>query len=192
MTLWCSKFEKENWSMVKLSWFAGVLIVFLPAFAPGGDTPAEKKEPLEPLARFIGEWQVEGQWSSGDKLQARGVYEWGLGKKILKAKTFVMNGDKEYQRYESIMAWHPKKNCLYEITFAYDGNISEVVLEPKDEDTLHIGYTPFHADQAQNVRQILKFKDNDHFVWTVTMKQGDEWKQLIEATWVRKQAAKLR
>ena len=25
-------------------------------------------------------------------------------------------------------------------------------------------------------------------VWTVTMKQGDEWKQLIEATWVRKEA----
>jgi hypothetical protein len=173
--------------MSKFCLFAGVMIL-MPAFAPGGDAPAEKKDPLAPLARFVGEWQVEGQWSSGDKLQARGVYEWGLGKKILKAQTFVMNGDKEYQRYESVMAWHPKKKCLYEITFSYDGSINEVVMESKDHDTVHIGYTPFHADQPQTVRQILKFKDNDHFVWTVTMKQGDEWKQLIEATWVRKDA----
>jgi hypothetical protein len=152
---------------------------------PGEDTAPEKKDPLEPLARFIGEWHVEGQWSSGDKLQARGIYEWSLGKKILKARTFVGTGDKEYQRYESIMAWHPKKKCLYEITFAYDGSISEVVIEAKERDTLLIGYTPFHADQPQNVRQVLKFKDNDHFVWTVLLKQGEEWKQIIEATWER-------
>src|SRR5262249_10182940 len=116
------------------------------------------------------------------------VYEWGLGKKILNVKTFVMNGDKEYQRYEGVMAWHPKRKCLYEISFAYDGNISEYVIEPEAKDTLHIGFTPFHADQPQNVRQVLKFTDKDHFVWTVTMKQGDESKQLIEATWQRKNA----
>ena len=174
--------------MIKHSLVAGMVAFLLPALAPGDDTSAAKNDPLEPLTRFIGELQVEGQWSSGDKLQARGVYEWGLGKKILKARTFVGTGDKEYQRYESIMTWHPKKKCLYEITFAYDCNISEVVIEPKDRDTLLIGYTPFHADQPQNVRQVLKFKDNDHFVWTVLLKQGEEWKQIIEATWERQGA----
>ena len=174
--------------MGKLSLLAGVLIIVMPALSTGDDAAAEKKDPLAPLARFAGEWQVDGNWAGGEALHARGVYEWGLGKKILKAKTFVMNGDKEYQRYESVMAWHPKKKCLYEITFDYKGNINEVVMEPKDEDTLHIGYTPFHADEPQKVRQILKFKDNDHFVWTVNVKEGDEWKQVIEATWVRKDA----
>jgi hypothetical protein len=180
--------EEGDRVMGKLSLVAGILMIGLPAFSPGGDAAAEKKDSLAPLARFAGEWEVDGQWSSGEALHARGVYEWGLGKKILRARTFVGTGDKEYQRYESVMTWHPKKQCLYEITFAYDGNISEVVIDPKDEDTLHIGYTPFHADQPQNVRQILKFKDNDHFVWTVNIKQGDEWKQIMEATWVRKNA----
>jgi hypothetical protein len=173
--------------MVRFALLAGMVVVFLPALTSADDTAADKKDPLAPLARFAGEWQVEGQWSNGEKLQARGVYEWGLGKKILRAKTFVRNGDKEYQRYEGVMAWHPKKKCLYEISFAYDGNITEVVIEPKDQDTLLIGYTPFDADQP-GVRQILKFKDNDHFIWTVQLKQGDEWKQLIEATWERKGA----
>jgi hypothetical protein len=173
--------------MGKFCLLGGVLIVLSSASALGGaDKGAEKNDPMAALAPFVGEWQVEGQWSSGDKLRARGVYEWGLGKKILKARTFVMNGDKEYQRYESIMAWHPKKKCLYEITFAFDGHIGEVVIEPKDSDTFHIGYTPFQADEPSNVRQILKFKDKDHFQWIVSMKQGEEWKQLIDATWERK------
>ena len=50
----------------------------------------------------------------------------------------------------------------------------------------YIGYTPLHADQPQNVRQILKFKDDDHFVWTVNLNQKGQWVQLIEATWERK------
>ena len=69
---------------------------------------------LAPLDRFVGEWVVDGKWSSGDALRARAVYEWSLGKRILTAKTFVMNGDKEYQRYEGILAWHPEKKSLYE------------------------------------------------------------------------------
>jgi hypothetical protein len=143
---------------------------------------------MQALARFIGEWQVEGTWADGSKLQARGVYSWGLGKKILKAKTFVMDKGKEYQRYDGVMAWHPDKKCLFQISFAFDGHISETVIEPKGDDTLQIGFTPFHRDQPGMVRQVIKFKDKDHFVWTVTLKQGEKWKQLIEATWARKGA----
>jgi hypothetical protein len=164
---------------------AGLLVGTALAQPPASDA-AKKDDPMAVLAPFIGEWRVNGKWSNGDIMQARGVYEWGLGKKILIAKTFVGNGDKEYQRYESIMAWHPKKKSLYEISFAFDGSISEVLIEPtKDRHTLHIGFTPFHSDQPANLRQVLKFKDNDHFVWTVTLKQGEEWKRLIEATWER-------
>ena len=109
---------------------------------------------MAPLARFVGEWQVEGRWSSGEPLKARSVYEWGLGKKILVAKTYVIDKDnKEYQRYEAIFAWHPEKESLYEITFDHAGNISEVLIETKEKDTFHVGYTPFHADKPQPVRQ---------------------------------------
>jgi len=43
-----------------------------------------------------------------------------------------------------------------------------------------------NADKPSKVRQVIKFVDKDHFRWTVTVKDGDEWKQLIEATWQRK------
>jgi hypothetical protein len=140
---------------------------------------------LAALERFAGEWEVDGKWSNGQGLHARGVYEWGLGKKILKAQTFVRNGDREYQRYESILAWHPERKCLFEITFAYDGAYTEVLVEAVDRDTLHIGWTPYHAGKPSKVRQTLQFLDDDHFRWVVQAQDGGQWKQLIDATWKR-------
>jgi hypothetical protein len=141
---------------------------------------------LKPLVRFIGEWEVDGKWASGEKLQARGIYQWGLGNKIMTAKTFVRDGDKEYQRYEGVFAWHPQKKSLYEISFAFDGAITEVLIESKDKDTLHIGWVPFTPESPSPVRQVIKFLDADHFQWIVSIREGENWKQLIDATWKRK------
>jgi hypothetical protein len=154
------------------------------AQARAEDKPAAENH-LAVLDRFAGEWVVDGKWSSGEPLHARGVYQWGLDKKILKAQTWVRNGDQEYQRYESVLAWHPEKKSLYEITFSFDGGISEVLVETKDRDTLHIGWAPFRADKPQTVRQVIKFLDNDHFRWVAEIKQGTEWQQIIDATWKR-------
>lgn len=147
------------------------------------DKPAD---PMAALERFVGEFTVNGKWSDGKGLQARSVCEWGLGKKILKARTFVMDGDREYQRYESIMAWHPEKKCLYEISFAFDGNLSEYRLDPKDRDTLHVGFSPVPGGKDSNVRQIITFLDNDSYRWVILIKQGDKWEQIMDAVWKRK------
>jgi hypothetical protein len=141
---------------------------------------------LAPLKRFVGEWTVDGKWAGGEHLRARSVYQWGLGKRILSAKTFVANGDKEYQRYEGILAWHPQKKSIYEISFAYDGAINEYLFESKDRDILLIGWKPYEAGKEAVVRQTIRFLDNDHFQWVVELKQGEEWKLLIDATWQRK------
>ncbi len=168
----------------------GPVLATLAILIVAGRLPAEDAargdEALKALDRFAGEWVVDGKWSNGEPLHARGVYTWGLGKKILKAQTFVQNGDREYQRYEGVLAWHPEKKSLFEISFAFDGNLSEYLLEWADRDTLRIGYAPFHADRPGKVRQVLKFLDNDRFQWVVQLKDGDEWKQIMDATWKRK------
>jgi len=160
-------------------------ISFHPIAAEDKRLVTAETDHLAPLERFIGHWAVDGKWSDGNELHARTVYEWGVGKKIITAKTFVKDKDKEYQRYEGVLAWHPKKKSLYEISFSCEGAISEVIVENKDKDTLLIGYTPFENDQPSNVRQSLHFKDKDTFTWTVLLKDGDEWKKLIEADWKR-------
>jgi hypothetical protein len=142
---------------------------------------------LAPLARYIGEWEVDGKWSDGSPLHARGTYAWGLDKKIIIAKTFVRDPAKgEYQRYEGIMAWNPKKKSLFEISFAYNGEITEVLIDVVEKDTLHLGYRPFNEGDPARVRQILHLINDDAFVWTVSLKTGDDWSKIIEATWHRK------
>jgi hypothetical protein len=163
-------------------------LLILPAISAASraaDAPAD--DHLAPLARFVGEWEVEGKWSDGSPLHARATYEWGLNKKILVAKTFVKDpGKSEYQRYEGILAWNPRKKSLYEVSFAHNGEMTEVLIDPVNKDTLHIGYQPFHEGEPQNVRQILHFAGDDAFVWTVSLKMGNDWTRLIEATWKRK------
>ena len=140
---------------------------------------------LAPLERFVGEWAVDAKWVGGQPLKARNVITWALDKKILQAKTFVMDGDREYQRYEAVMAWHPERKSLYEITFAFDGSIGEVLIEAKDKDTLHVGFTPVDPSKPSKVRQVLRFLDNDRFQWIITVQEGQEWKQIMDATWKR-------
>jgi hypothetical protein len=158
--------------------------------APSGEKTAIQKKPgeaeLAMFNRFAGEWTVQGKWSGGEALEARAVYEWSLDKRILVAKTFVKNGATEYQRYEGIMTWHPEKKTLFQTSFAYDGAITETIFDVKDKDTFHIGYTPFQEGKPSQVRQVIRFLDNDHFQWTVSLNNGKEWQQLIDATWVRK------
>jgi hypothetical protein len=152
------------------------------------EQPAADKGRLAPLARFVGgQWAIHGRWSNGEELRARSVYEWGIANKIIVAKTYVMNGDKEYQRYEGILAWHPKKKSLVQFSFAYNGDLTETIMETKDKDTFHVGWTPYNEGQPGNVRQILKFKDDNSFVWTVAVKNGDKWEQIMEGTWERKE-----
>jgi hypothetical protein len=161
-------------------------VILAPATITQADDKPAAENKLAVFERFVGEWEVDGKWADGNSLHARGVYEWGLGKKILQAKTFVRDGDKEYQRYESVMTWHPEKKSLYEISFAFDGAISEYLIESKDENTLHIGWTAIDTDKPSKVRQVIKFLDKDRFQWTVSVKDGDDWKQIIDATWKRK------
>jgi hypothetical protein len=143
-------------------------------------------DPLAPLGRFAGEWEVDGKWSDGSPLRARIVCAWSLGKKIMTSKTFVQDGGKEYQRYEGIMAWHPEKKGLFQVSFAFDGTLTETLIDSKGKDTLEIGFTPFAEGKPSKIRQVIRFLDNDRFQWVITAQQGSEWKQLIDTTWKRK------
>jgi hypothetical protein len=105
--------------MVKFPKLAALLMVCLICGSSSGLARAEDKKTdenkLAPLERFLGQWVINAHWSNGEELHARTTYEWGIGKKFITAKTFVKNGDKEYQRYEGVLGWHPKKKSLFEI-----------------------------------------------------------------------------
>ena len=145
-----------------------------------------KKERLDPrsLVRSLEGlrcWYVSWGGAVGSTFQL------AFGEKI--ARSAVLKNPahtEEYQRYEGVMAWHPEKKSLYQVSFAFDGSVNEVLIEIKDKDTLHVGCVPFAEGKPSLVRQVLRFLDNDRFQWTVSVRDGDGWKQVIDATWTRK------
>lgn len=153
-----------------------------------GTAAADRKptDPLAPLAPFVGEWVVDGKWASGQPLHARAIYEWSEHHRVIRARTYVRNGDAEYLRYEAVLGWHPRKRTLFEVSFAYNGELSEYRIEPVGSDTLRIGWAPFDGNETPRVRQTIRLQGKDAFLWTVLLKDGDGWKPLIEATWRRK------
>lgn len=154
------------------------------------DQPKAEVEHLAPLARFIGEWETHGKWAQGGELHARGIYTWGLNRKLMHSKTFVKD-DKmgEYQRYEGVFYYKPQYKRVQMLEVAFNGALSESVLEVPDSNTLKFGYTDVSADKPSKVRQLITFTDNDTFVWKVELQSKEGWQQIIEATWRRKKAA---
>ena len=170
-----------------LSVFVPAILLALVAVAADKDTVAFKIDPkLASLARFEGEWTVDGKWTGGNELHARAVYEWGLEGKVLRARTYITDGEKEYQRYEATMAWHPARKCLYEINFTFDGSLTEHKIEAKDGKTLLVDFSPLDPEHPGKTRQTLTFLDNDHHSWKVELQGNNGWQTLIDATWVRK------
>ena len=162
-----------------------VVLGSLARYSFADDTQAEENK-LGALEPFLGEWEIHSRWADGNELHARNVIDWGIAKKFITAKTFVKDGSREYQRYDAVMGWHPKKNSLFQISFTYNGEINETIIEPVEKDTLHLGWKPFTEGQPSPVRQIIQFTGKDSYLWTVLLKDGDNWKKLIEGTWTRK------
>lgn len=175
--------------MKRLAFVKSVLVslaVLTSQPAIAADNAGDARAHLAPLERFLGgQWVVNGHWESGEELHARGVYEWGLNHNFIRAKTFVGDKDKEYQRYDGTFAWDAAHKRLVHISFAYNGSFSETVVEVKDPDTFQLGYVPYVEGQPSQVRQTLHFTGKDEFVWIVQLRSGDGWKKLIEATWHR-------
>jgi hypothetical protein len=144
--------------------------------------PAEKEaNPLETLACFVGGgWIGEGRHSPDAEFRTRVVYEWGLNRRLLKAKSFLSGDKGERLVYESVFSWHPQKKKLIFLSVSAEGGIFEGAFEKKG-DVFESHFDSFSGSGAARFRQTIQFLDADHTLWTVFAKQGDDWVKVIES-----------
>lgn len=161
-----------------------VLVMVMAAAKTRAEEPTDRGD-LAPLARLVGEWNLEAKWVDGTPVRARAVYRWGLGGTIMTARMFVIDGADERQRYEEVMAWDRRRQSIVDISFSVDGAINEILVEPRDDDTLLFGWTPYHPSKAGKVRQTIRFDGKNRYVWIVERNAEGAWKQIMEGTWVR-------
>ena len=135
---------------------------------------------LEPFSRLIG-----GQWHLGNTYQ---VFEWGVGKRSVRAVSYVTGDDKPEAVSEGTWLWHPARKELmgyftaigmaeefFEYTSRFEGN------------TMINALTTFTNDgEAKSYRETWEFKDADTYQWTLYDMTGDTPSKIMEGTFIRK------
>lgn len=175
--------ESEDWDQYHAYFtraWASVLGSLKESFAD--KSAVASTDGLVPLDRFVGEWTTTGTWENPTKGSIRVVYEWGLNRKVLKGKSYVVSDAGEQLVYETFMTWHPqRKSIVFQSVSAggalYDGTAAFI-----DRDTLEFTWNDFQEDKTNVWRQTLRFVDDGAYAWTVFQRQGDQWEKAKEST----------
>jgi hypothetical protein len=138
--------------------------------------------PISIFDRLIGTWRGEAKWSNGEALRTRVSYEYGVGNQLMKGKSFVLSPDGEATLvFETFSYFHPQDKAVRFVSISnagsiYDGTVSGTPDEVKFE------WSAFLQERKTDYKQVLKFKGDDAYQWTVWQKTpAGEWKQIIDA-----------
>ncbi|HEY7087323.1 MAG TPA: hypothetical protein VH518_04490 [Tepidisphaeraceae bacterium] len=154
-----------------------------PAATPAA--PTTRPSALSAVAPFVGgEWRIKATWAGGNPLEARAIYDWGLNKKFVVAKTFVkLPEGGEYQRYETIFG--DDKGQLMSYGFTFNGEV-HVLPMAVDGRTISDEWTVDGENGSVRIKQRIELLDDNHFHWQVwSAAAGADWKPMMDGTWVR-------
>lgn len=142
---------------------------------------------LSALQPFVGNWEINATWESGDKLWARNEYKVELGGKFLVAKTFAKDGDRDpYERYRTIFAWDKKAKKVQAHGFTFDGTttVTEMKLSKTDDGHVQVESSWKPNDGSVTIRQQLTVVSKKEIKWQVWSRpdEGEET-VMMNGTW---------
>lgn len=146
-------------------------------------TPAD---PLTALTPYVGgEWKIKGTWKDGSPIEAREVFDYGIGKKFITCKTFVNAPKGEYQRYENIFGVQDGK--LMSWAFVYNGEVA--ISEFKIDGKKLSSSRTVSGDKPGVLHQSIELVEPNKFRWLVSMEQDGQTKELMDGMWIREASA---
>ncbi len=164
------------WRIV-LVLFALLALIPLPALAQSGSpAPQSGANPLAPLARLVGNWRGQIRLLDGTIIEARDVFEWGLGGKTIQFRAYGLSNGKEDLVYEGLYGWDAGlKKIVFREHAAY-GSTLDGVVEPEG-DSLKFFWTQSSATRRVEFRAIFRFRDADSFVSETERKTENGWER---------------
>jgi len=134
-----------------------------PAAAAQGDPPAG--DPLAGFERLI------GTWTAGTTTQA---FEWGVGRRIVRVRASVSEGDAARLYSEGIFLHDPLRDEVRGYLVAVDMSAGYFEYSARwDDDALVASLTTIHPDGSR--RRYLErweFTGEDRFLWT--LREGED------------------
>jgi hypothetical protein len=157
-----------------------------------GENSSFTPDPLQVLAPYVGgEWKINAKWSDGSPLEAREIFEWGVGRRFVTCKTFVSKlGGGEYQRYETIFGVGEGGKIVAH-GFVYDGQVQ--VTEFKLDGKKLTGERPMKASDGGDgtLRQSVEQIEPNKFRWIVAFVKDGKVSPMMDGVWVREASTRV-
>ena len=166
---------------------ASPLVILLPLLCVAAVGPATTTEsaapdvpaPLAPLVEYIGgEWRIDATWSNGQPLRGRQVFEWGVGRKFIVARTFAHGPGGEYQRYHTIYGVEDGKLTAWGFTF--EGQVEKVHFTI-DAQKLSMS----RPIKGGTLHQSIELRKPHESRWIVELERDGRREQLMDGLWMR-------
>lgn len=169
------------------SWMVGAALAA--AMLVGGVTRSGALESkpsassLEKMGRLVGGyWRIEG----GKPLNAYNLFEWGVGKRMVKFSSHLIEEQGTTLRAEGSFMWNPVQKQIVGRTMDAAGSLYDGVFNTDGEIWTH-DFTYFTANGPVQFHETWEFPNHDTYVWTLFQKTESGNKQAIQTTFRRVQ-----
>jgi hypothetical protein len=140
----------------------------------------EADSPLAPFERLVG-----GQWHLGDSYQE---FEWGVGKKSVKVKSFFLVEGSPHLVSEGIWFWHPGEGKIRGIATAIDMPVSFFDYTTRFEGNNMVSdLRSFDASGVESSYvEVFELTGEDEYVWTLMTDSPQGLQEVMGGTYVRR------
>jgi|GEM_PF-899225 len=173
--------ETEGYMMkrMRLARIVGFMLVLtIATYAANTSTANAEESPLQPFERLVGgQWHIEGTYV---------VWEWGMEKLSLFARSYVPSEDGDKMVSEGFMFWHPGEQKvrgyatgigagvdLWDYTMNFHGDTIKCDL---------VTYGQYSGDYHET----WTFTGEDEYVWTLFQKTEEGHKEMMSNVFKRK------
>ncbi|HXE74927.1 MAG TPA: SRPBCC domain-containing protein [Candidatus Xenobia bacterium] len=165
--------------VVLLLW---MILSAAPARAQQSAAPAN---PLEPLARAIGNWRGQIKLLDGTVIDARNVFASSLDGKAILFRAYGITKEGERHVYDGLYGWHPQQQRIVLREQSAYGALIDGTVEPEG-DALVFTWTQYGAKGTVEYRETFRFPDPDTYVTEVFRKTDKGWERFtLENRFVR-------
>jgi hypothetical protein len=170
----------KHWFYMLTALVAATLLVASPGRSQNPEAGQPASNPLAPFERLIGgEWHLEGSYQE---------FEWGVGQRSVKARSYFMVDDSPKLVSEGIWFWHPGEKEIKGVFTAIDMPVTFFDYTTRFEDEKMVNdLRSYGSDGYETVYvESWDFTDDTHFVWKLQSKTPDGLKEEMGGTYSRK------
>ena len=159
--------------------FTAVLLLGVPSQILGDDRAITASNPLAPFERLVG-----GRWEVADSYQE---FEWGVGRKSVRARSYVVRDGVAKPVSEGAWFWHPAERRIAGVFTAIDMPVVLFYYTTRFEDDVMICDLNAYDAEGNETRyeERWTFTSKDEYRWVLLSHSEEGVREEMAATYRR-------